>query len=166
MCKIPNSTAIPEWKNKALSMILGEDEILSLFEKSDEQLENIVYSNIFPYGYIPETQEQADLYMTLEVSIPKIVFRHIWEYPQLKIKLICHQSRMKLKKAGVSATRIDYLSQLIDKLLNGSSDWGYGNLILVSNVEYNLSATYKVREMIFQGQDLSNDLCDKKGQKR
>ncbi len=61
---MPNSSAIPEWKDKAISMILGNDEILSLFEKSDEELEDIVYNNIFPYGYIPETQTNVELYIT------------------------------------------------------------------------------------------------------
>lgn len=77
----------------------------------------------------------------------------------MTIKLICHQDKMRLNKAGISATRLDYLSTLIDKLLNGTDGWGYGLLSLVSNTEYNLSPVYKVREMIFQGQDLSNDMC-------
>lgn len=156
---MPNSSAIPEWKDKAISMILGDDEILSLFEKSDEELEDIVYNNIFPYGYIPETQTNVELYITLEASVPKMLFRQVWEHPFLTIKLICHQDKMRLHKAGVSANRLDYLSTLIDKLLNGTEGWGFGELSLVSNTEYNLSAVYKVREMIFQGQDLNNDLC-------
>lgn len=156
---MPNSSAIPEWKDKAISMILGNDEILSLFEKSDEELEDIVYNNIFPYGYIPETQTNVELYITLEASVPKMLFRQVWEHPFLTIKLICHQDKMRLYKAGVSANRLDHLSTLIDKLLNGTEGWGFGELSLVSNTEYNLSAVYKVREMIFQGQDLNNDLC-------
>lgn len=156
---MPNSSAIPQWKSKAISMMLAQDNIMELFEKSEEDLENIVYTNIFPYGYIPKTQTDVELYITVEVSVPKMLFRQVWEHPHMTIKLICHQDKMRLNKAGISATRLDYLSTLIDKLLNGTDGWGYGLLSLVSNTEYNLSPVYKVREMIFQGQDLSNDMC-------
>ncbi len=159
MFNIPNSSAIPEWKNKTISMILSQNEIIELFEKTEEDVENIVYSNIFPFGYIPQTQTETELYITIEVSIPKMLFRQVWEYPHMTIKLICHQDKMQLNKAGVSATRLDYLSTLIDKLLNGTDGWAYGKLSLVSNTEYNLSPVYKVREMIFQGQDLNEDRC-------
>lgn len=156
---MPNSSAISSWKNKAINMILSNDEILSLFEKSDEELENIVYSNIFPYGYTPETQGNTDLYITIQCSIPQMAYRQVWEHPFLTIRLICHQDKMRLNKAGVSATRLDYLSMLIDKLLNGTSGWGYGELSLVSNTEDSMSEKYKYREMIFQSKDLNNDLC-------
>lgn len=159
MFNLPSSSAIPEWKDKAISMVLEQDEIMELFEKSEEELENIVYTNIFPFGYIPNTQSEVELYLTFEVSVPKMLFRQVWEHPHMTIKLICHQNKMRLNKAGISATRLDYLSTLLDRLLNGSDGWGYGKLSLVSNTEYNLSPVYKVREMIFQGQDLNEDIC-------
>lgn len=163
---MPNSSAISDWKGKAISMILSNDEILSLFEKTDEELEDIVYSNIFPFGYIPDTQRNVELYITIECSVPKMLFRQVWEHPFLTIRLICHQDKMRLNKAGVSATRLDYLSMLIDKLLNGTSGWGYGKLSLVSNIEDSLSEKYKYREMIFQGQDLNEELCGGKNKNR
>lgn len=166
MYSIPNSSAISDWKGKTIEKILNNDEILSLFEKTDEELENIVYSNIFPYGYIPNTQTKVDLYITIECSVPKMLFRQVWEHPFLTIRLICHQDKMRLNKAGISATRLDYLSMLIDKLLNGTSGWGYGKLSLVSNIEDSLSEKYKYREMIFQGQDLNEEVCGGKNKNR
>lgn len=46
---MPINSVISEWKNKAISMILSQDNILDLFEKDEEELENIVYSNIYPF---------------------------------------------------------------------------------------------------------------------
>ena len=104
---MPNSSAIPQWKSKAISMMLSQDNIMELFEKSEEDLENIVYTNIFPYGYIPKTQTNVELYITVEVSVPKMLFRQVWEHPHMTIKLICHQDKMRLNKAGISATRLN-----------------------------------------------------------
>lgn len=163
---MPNSSAVSLWKDKAINMILNNDEILPLFEKSEEELEEIVYANIFPYGYIPETQQNVELYITIECSIPKMVYRQVWEHPFLTVRLICHQDKMRLNKAGVSATRLDFLSTLIDNLFNGTDGWGYGKLSLVSNIEYSLSDKYKCREMIFQGQDLNENLCGGKNGNR
>lgn len=140
-------------------MILENDEIMSLFEKNEEYLEDIVYKNIFPFGYIPNTQETVELYITIECSVPKMLFRQVWEHPFLTVRLICHQDKMVLKKAGVSANRLDYLSTLIDKLLNDTDGWGFGKLSLVSNTEGSMSTTFKYREMIFQGQDLNVGKC-------
>ena len=88
-----------------------------------------------------------------------MLFRQVWEHPFLTVRLICHQDKMVLKKAGVSANRLDYLSTLIDKLLNDTDGWGFGKLSLVSNTEGSMSTTFKYREMIFQGQDLNVGKC-------
>jgi len=158
---MPNSSAVVDWKNRVISEMLANDELMSCFEKTAEELEEIVYSNIFPYGYIPDVQTAVDVYITVQVSIPKITFNKIWAYPRLTINIICHQDKMRLKKAGVSADRIDYMSVLIDNMFNGSEGWGCGKLELATNVEDNLSVEYKYRQMVFVGQDLSDSLCNK-----
>lgn len=141
--------------------MLENKELMSCFEKSETELEDIVYHNIFPYGYIPETQTDVDVYITVQVSIPKITFNKIWAYPRLIINIVCHQKKMQLNKAGVSADRIDYMSTLIDEMFNGSDGWGCGKLQLATNVEDNLTEVYKYRQLVFVGQDLSNGLCKK-----
>ena len=158
---MPNSSAVIQWKNRVISEILGNEELMSCFEKNESELEDIVYHNIFPYGYIPETQTNVDVYITVQVSIPKITFNKIWAHPRLIINIICHQDKMQLNKAGVSADRIDYMSTLIDEMFNGSDGWGCGKLQLATNVEDNLTEVYKYRQLVFVGQDLSVNLCGK-----
>ena len=76
------------------------DNILDLFEKDEEELENIVYSNIYPFLYIPYTQTNVELYLNIEVSVPKVIWGAFKGYPQMIIQIICHQDKMRLNKAG------------------------------------------------------------------
>lgn len=158
---MPNSSAIIDWKNRVINEMINNSELMSCFEKTEDEIENIVYKNIFPYGYIPEKQTNVDVYITVQVSIPKITFNKIWAYPRLIINIVCHQNFMELKKSGISADRIDYMSSIIDEMFNGSEGWGCGKLELATNVEENLSTTYKYRQLVFVGQDLSNNICGK-----
>ena len=66
---------------------------------------------------------------------------------------------MNLNMAGISATRIDYLGELIDKKYNFVSGFGLGNLELISNVAGNLNEKYRYRKLVFQGKDLAKNLC-------
>ena len=70
---MPNSSAIPEWKDKAISMILGDDEILSLFEKSDEELEDFAYVTGFYY-----TTGLTDNKTVLAEKSLRIEYFNIW----------------------------------------------------------------------------------------
>ena len=54
----------------------------------------------------------------------------------------------------------DYISKLIDILLNGRSDFGIGKLALTSNIEGSYQADYVYRKLVFQGLDFNDSLCD------
>lgn len=156
---MPNSSSVSDWKNKTISMILNNDEIIDCLDLSESEFEEPVYTRIFPYNHIPQTIEETKVFITVSVSIPKITFNKIWAYPRLTIRIISHQEKMKLNKAGVSATRIDYISQLVDKMLAGRTEFGYGRLSLVTNDEYLLNITHHCREMVFIGEDLVESQC-------
>ena len=127
---MPINSVISEWKNKAISMILSQDNILDLFEKDEEELENIVYSNIYPFLYIPYTQTDVELYLNIEVSVPKVIWGAFKGYPQMIIQIICHQDKMRLNKAGISKTRME-VSYLTTQMVGAVT-------------EYNLFQTYLI----------------------
>lgn len=154
-----NSSSISDWKNKTISMILNNDEIMDCLDLNELETEEPVYTRIFPYNHIPQTIEETKVYITVAVSIPKITFNKVWAFPRLTIRIISHQEKMKLHKAGVSATRIDYMSQLIDKMLNGRNEFGYGCLSLATNDEYLINSSHHCREMVFIGEDLAKKQC-------
>ena len=59
----------------------------------------------------------------------------------------------------INVNRNDYLSNLIDKKLNGRSDFGIGEVTLQSNIEGSYQKDYLYRQMIFKCTDLNDSLC-------
>lgn len=150
---------ISEWKNKAIALVLEQDEIIDLLEMSDEEADDPMYTRIFPYNHIPQTVEEAKVYITFTVTVPKITFNKIWAYPRLTVRVIAHQERMKLNLAGVSATRIDYISKLIVNLLT-KNDFGFGKLKLATNYEDLYNFIFHYRELVFVGEELVDNYCE------
>lgn len=153
------ANAISEWKNKAIELVLGQDEIMELLEMDDNEADDPVYTRIFPYNHIPQTIEETKVYITFTVNVPRITFNKIWAYPRLTVRVIAHQERMKLNMAGVSATRIDYMAKLIVDLLT-KNDFGFGKLQLATNYEDLYNFIFHYRELVFVGEELVDNYCD------
>lgn len=153
------ANAISEWKNKAIELVLGQDEIMELLEMDDNEADDPVYTRIFPYNHIPQTIEETKVYITFTVNVPRITFNKIWAYPRLTVRVIAHQERMKLNMAGVSATRIDYMAKLIVDLLT-KNDFGFGKLQLATNYEDLYNFIFHYRELVFVGEELIDNYCD------
>lgn len=150
---------ISEWKNKAIELVLEQDEIIDLLEMSEEEADDPMYTRIFPYNHIPQTVEETKVYITFTVTVPKITFNKIWAYPRLTVRVIAHQERMKLNLAGISATRIDYIAKLIVNLLT-KEDFGFGKLQLATNYEDLYNFIFHYRELVFVGEELVDNYCE------
>lgn len=153
------ANAISDWKNKAIELVIGQDEIMELLDMDEEEADDPMYTRIFPYNHIPQTIEETKVYITFTVNIPKITFNKIWAYPRLTVRVIAHQERMKLNMAGVSATRIDYIAKLIVDLLT-KNDFGYGKLHLATNYEDLYNYIFHYRELVFIGEELVDNYCE------
>lgn len=153
------ANAISDWKNKAIELVIGQDEIMELLDMDEIEADDPMYTRIFPYNHIPQTIEETKVYITFTVNIPKITFNKIWAYPRLTVRVIAHQERMKLNMAGVSATRIDYIAKLIVDLLT-KNDFGYGKLHLATNFEDLYNYIFHYRELVFIGEELVDNYCE------
>lgn len=153
------ANAISDWKNKAIELVIGQDEIMELLDMDEAEADDPMYTRIFPYNHIPQTIEETKVYITFTVNIPKITFNKIWAYPRLTVRVIAHQERMKLNMAGVSATRIDYIAKLIVDLLT-KNDFGYGKLHLATNFEDLYNYIFHYRELVFIGEELVDNYCE------
>lgn len=151
--------AISDWKNKAIELVISQDEIMELLDMDEVEADDPMYARIFPYNHIPQTIEETKVYITFTVNIPKITFNKVWAYPRLTVRVIAHQERMKLNMSGVSATRIDYIAKLIVNLLT-KNDFGYGKLKLATNYEDLYNYIFHYRELVFIGEELVDNYCE------
>lgn len=156
-----NSDSITEWKDIAISRFLGDEDILMALDVTDDEIEEgLTYKRVFPHLYIPDTVEETSSFINVEVRVPDISSSGVWVYPELIVDVIVHQNKMKLDIPGISATRADYLSQLIDRELNGSMDFGVGKLVLVSNEPGSVNDKFRFRRLTFEAQDVNSTMCD------
>lgn len=161
-----NSIVIVNWKNQILSELQNDDEIVkSLNVHSDEDSDDLAWVRLFPHYYVPDVQEQVKTYICVEIDVQTVQNRYepnkynILSYPEITFYVLSHQSDMHMNVTGISATRTDYISYLLDKKYNGRNGFGVGRLQLVSNIAYSLNVTYRGRQLIFKTIDFNNTLC-------
>lgn len=115
---------------------------------TEEDVDNVVYEQIFPYLYVDDTQTQEKSYICLEVDVPrtsnftiKNMKLIVWSY--------CHKGIMRYSKKGYVGTRADCLSDMIDRELNGSQKFGIGGLKLDSMTYFMPSKNHYGRQLIY-----------------
>lgn len=144
------------YKTTLLSEIISSDDICELlFNKkpyTEEDVDNLVYKQIFPYLYIDETQTEVKTYICFEVDIPRIPSHTIkdmklivWEY--------CHKDGMKYSKKGYSGTKVDILADMIERNLRNSEKFGIGKLELMSCTYFSPSNKHYGKQLVFNVPD-------------
>ena len=157
-----NSSIITQAKNKIIKEFIKDDTIIQAINSSNvSSPEKLIGTHIFNYHQNPNTINTAETFITIQVHIPEPFFRNsTYINPTIEIWVISHEKNMIVNNIPkVTDNRNDYLSRLIDKKLNGRSDFGIGELSLISNIEGSYQQNYLYRKMVFEGTDLNNSLC-------
>ena len=143
---------IGTYKNRLLTTIVKSEDIRELilgknYDQTDVD-EKIIYNNIFPYLYVDDTQTEVKTYVCMEVSVPRT---HDFTYKDMKVDIwcYCHKDIMQYSKKGFLGTRADILSDMVDRLLNSSNDYGIGRLKLQSCVPLNISKSHYGRHLTY-----------------
>lgn len=128
-------------KSVLIQTILDNSEIMEVllgkeYEKkyTQDEIDDTVYKQIFPYLYIDETQTQTLSYICCEVETPRIPTGTIKDM-MITIWVFCHKGIMKYSKKGYRGTRVDILCDMIERSLRYSDKFGIGKLHL-SSVEH------------------------------
>lgn len=119
------------YKQTLMKAICTSEPIVKLL-KSDLDDESITgrdmrYSRIFPYNYVPLTIERATTFVCFTVTAPNVRNDYISDL-YLSVYVFTHQDIMRTE----NGMRTDLLVSEIDKLLNGSTDYGLGKVSLQS----------------------------------
>ena len=166
---MPNSSLVIEAKNKMLIAMQNDPEIIeSLDIQSDEDIEDLIGTRLFSHWFVPKTQEAVKTYICIEAGVDAFEKRYssavtpkMYDIATIKIYVLSHENDLHMNKAGISAIRTDYISCLIDKKFNGSSEYGIGKLQRISNNPFSLKDNvYRYREIVFRATDLNDGVCD------
>lgn len=144
------------YKNKIVSAFVNSDEICELlFNKepyTEEDVENLIYSQVFPYLYVDETQTEVKSYICFEVDVPKIPTGTVKDM-KLIVWAYSHKDGMRYSKKGYSGTKVDILVDMIEKQLRESDEFGIGKPQLLSCTYFIPNSKYYGKQMIYNMPD-------------
>lgn len=158
--------SIIDYKNKIIRDILHNDdptlsaEIVNAINPEylgDE--DEMIYVHVFPYLRIPDTQSDTKCYITMSVDIPRVSTKnYFFKDMVITINVIVQQDIMRMPPR-YSATRVDYIASIINKIFNGNKSYGTVALEYVSDTEEILLKDYFVRSLRFRCNEMNTVKC-------
>ena len=146
-----------DYKNQLMEDLLTNQEIAKLLSddcKGTDNPEGLVYAQVFPFEYIPDTIEHGQTFICCDVDIQRSLNK-TFLLPALYIWVFSHKSKLRLPGGGV---RTDKLCAEIAKTINGSRHYGLGELDLYSVKRFAPITDYQGKVMMFQAQDFNRTL--------
>lgn len=144
------------YKTSLLSAFTNSDEICELmFNKepyTDADVDDLLYTQIFPYLYVDETQTEVKPYICFEVDVPRIPTGTIKD-AKLIIWVYSHKDGMRYSKEGYSGTKVDILADMIERQLRESNEFGIGKLQLLSCTYFIPNSKYYGKQMVYNMPD-------------
>jgi hypothetical protein len=162
---MPNSSIIGKAKNKIVKEFIKKQEIVNGIDSTKinkRQSEKLIGTHIFNYHQNPNTLDETGTFICVCVQVPDTFFRsEPYVKPNVEVYIYSHEKHMKVENIPkVTQNRNDYLSEQIDLLLNGRTDFGIGQLKLIQNTEGAVADKYLYRKLVFEALDLGNSLCE------
>ena len=119
---------------------------------NDLDASSLIYTQAFPYEYVPDTVETAKTFICCEVDVTDVDNKTFLR-PTIYVWVFTHKSKVRLKEGGL---RIDKLTSRIAKLLNKSRMYGLGELALSSAKRFSPITNYQGRVLIFKARDFNS----------
>lgn len=152
MCEGSILKDMGSYKKTLLSYFVNSEDICELmFNKKsydEEDVENLLYTQIFPYLYVDNTQDEVLPYLCIEVSIPRIPTGTIKDM-NLIVWAYCHKKGMKYTKKGYSGTKADILADMVERTIRESDKFGIGKLQLISCEHFFPNNKYYGRQLVY-----------------
>lgn len=142
-----------DYKNRLMEDLLTNKKIVSLLNDqiSFDQAEELAYTQVFPLEYIPDTVQDGATYICFDVDITQSSGKTFYS-PTLYIWVFAHKDQLRLPEGGV---RTDKLCSEICKSINGSLNYGLGELTLYSVKRFAPMTDYNGKLMTFYAKDFS-----------
>ena len=141
-----------DYKNQFVQDVITCQRIVSLLTPDEDvrrHPEKLIYTQVFPYEYIPDTVEAAKTFVCCEVDIRRVP-SSTYLTPEMYVWVFTHKSNVRVDEGGV---RVDMVISEISKIMNGSRMYGLGPLDLYRVQRFSPIANYTGRIMTFQTSD-------------
>ena len=143
-----------DYKNQLVQDLLTNETIVRLLSDYCVLINNpetLVYNQVFPYEYIPDTVERGQTFICCDVDVQRSVNK-TFLLPVLYVWVFTHKSKLRLPEGGV---RTDKLASEIAKAINGSRYYGLGELDLYSAKRSAPITDYQGKVLTFQATDFN-----------
>lgn len=143
-----------DYKNRLMMDLCSNEEIVKLVtgqEKPKVPARNLAYEQIYPYQFIPETENNARTFICFDVDIARAPNKTFY-YPVIYIWVLVHKSKMKTDGLGC---RTDAITCAIDRMLNGNRFYGQGALELGPVERFIPTTDYLGRGMVYYTRDFN-----------
>lgn len=150
-----------DYKNQLMGDLLTNPEIIKLLDdeyRLADDPASLIYKQIYPFEYIPNTIERGQTFICCDVDIQKPMNKTFLQ-PVLYVWVFTHKSKLRLPNGGV---RTDRLCSEISKTIGGSRCYGLGELDLYSAKRFAPIDDYQGKVLMFQALDFNRTAQVKK----
>lgn len=143
-----------DYKNRLMKDLCSNLEIVKLVTGDANPKvpnKNLPYTQIFPFQFIPETENDARTFICFDVDIVNVPNKTFYK-PVIYIWIIAHKSNMRTASQGC---RTDAISCEIDHMLNGNRNYGQGELMLGPVTRFNPNTDFLGRQLIYTTRDFN-----------
>lgn len=142
-----------DYKNKLMEDLVTNESIVRLLDETIPMSEatKLCYLRVFPYEYVPETVQEGKTFICFDVDIQRVEGKTFLD-PVMYIWIFTHRSKLRLPEGGV---RTDKLCSEICKVINGSREYGLGELNLYSVKRFAPMTDYQGKCMTFHAKDFN-----------
>lgn len=143
-----------DYKNQLMGDLLTNENIVKLLYDDTHTVESeaLAYSQVFPCEYIPDTVEHGKTFICFDVDVQQSVNK-TYLLPTLYIWVFTHKSLLRLPGGG--GVRTDKICSEICKSINGSRNYGLGELNLYSVKRFAPMTDYQGKCMTFHAVDFN-----------
>lgn len=144
-----------DYKNKFMEHMLTNEKIISLLTEQNEDgtdkytIDNareLAYEQVFPYLFIPETVHDGRTFICCDVDVQESLDKPYIE-AVLYVWVFSHSSRLRLPNG--EGVRTDKICSEIAKAIDGSMEYGLGELNLCLTKRFAPLSDYDGKQMYF-----------------
>lgn len=142
-----------DYKNKLMEDLLTNEAIVKLLDKDVdlEDAQRLAYKQVFPCEYVPETVHDGSTFICFDIDIQEASDKTFYS-PTLYIWVFSHRSQLRLPEGGV---RTDKLCSEIAKQIDGSREYGLGQIKLFSVRRFAPMTDYQGKCLTFRMKEFS-----------